>query len=166
MIPFDLTLNRDHYYIKKSKVVEEISFNKRYFLSKYDCFKEPLTDEIINIALKNHHILATSILGKLDYFILDYNGDDRDYFLHKAIKLLRTLDYAHFRAYHSKTAQHLHLYIFCGLLSAPQREELGKIFSNKLEEKLQKQWRIFPNSELPEAYNIINLPHKLYRADS
>ena len=156
-------LVRDHYWLKHPKIIEEISFEGHTFLSKYERVDAFLSDLLIQKHLDHKVIIATSIPFDTHYFILDYNGDDRAFFFHKASKILRQQGLNDFIAYESKTASHLHLYVYCGEISAPQREELGKIISNNLEKKLQKQWRIFPNRALPEAYNILNLPYTIFK---
>ncbi|MGB5966131.1 MAG: DUF1882 domain-containing protein [Sulfurimonadaceae bacterium] len=163
MISTLFPLIRDHYWLKHPKIIQEITFEGRTFLSKYEKIDTFLSDELIE-KHRNHKItIATTIPSDANYFVFDYNGDEKELFYHKLSKILRSLDLNDFTAYESKTPSHLHLYVYCGDISAPQREELGKIISNKLEEKLQKQWRIFPNSGLPDAYNILNLPYHIFK---
>ncbi len=163
MISTLFPLIRDHYWLKHPKIIEEITFEGHTFLSKYEKISDFLSDELIT-KHKDHKItLATTIPKDADYFVLDYNGAEKELFYHKVSKVLHSQGLEEFEAYESKTPSHLHLYVHCGDISAPQREELGKIISNKLEEKLQKQWRIFPNPALPEAYNILNLPYQTFK---
>ncbi len=163
MISTLFPLIRDHYWLKHPKIFQEITFEGRTFLSKYERIDTYLSDELIE-KHRNHKItLATTIPSDANYFVIDYNGDEKELFYHKVSKILRGQDLNEFAAYESKTPSHLHLYVYCGDISAPQREELGKIISNKLEEKLQKQWRIFPNPGLPDAYNILNLPYQTFK---
>lgn len=163
MISTLFPLIRDHYWLKHPKIIQEITFDGRTFLSKYEKIDSFLSDELIE-KHRNHKItLATTIPADADYFVIDYNGDEKELFYHKVSKILRSQGLNEFAAYESKTPSHLHLYVHCGDISAPQREELGKIISNKLEEKLQKQWRIYPNPALPDAYNILNLPHHIFK---
>jgi len=159
--PFALI--RDHYWIKHPSIVEQIPFDDRIFLSKYERIDAYLDDELIQRHLDRKVMIATTIPNDADYFVIDYNGSERELFYHRAVKVLRSLGLGTFAAYESKTPSHLHLYVACGAVSALKREELAKIISDKLEEKLQKQWRIYPNSGLPEAYNILNLPYKLFK---
>jgi len=156
-------LVRDHYYLKHPKIIEEISYEGHTYLSKYERVDAYLSDKLITKHQEHKMIIATSIPLDAPYLVFDYNGDNRELFYHKALKILRQLGIDDVVAYESKTVSHLHLYLHCGSISAPQREELGKIISNKLEEKLQKQWRIFPNSGLPEAYNILNLHYDIFK---
>ncbi len=163
MISTLFPLIRDHYWLKHPKIIDEITFEGRTFLSKYEKIDDYLSDGLIE-KHRNHKItIATSIPSNANYFVIDYNGDEKELFYHKISKILRSHELNDFRAYESKTPSHLHLYVYCGDISAPQREELGKIISNKLEEKLQKQWRIFPNPGLPDAYNILNLPYQIFK---
>ena len=163
MISTQFPLVRDHYWLKHPKIIEEIEFEGRTFFSKYELINEHLSDELIAKHHDHKITIATTIPKDADYLVIDYNGDEKALFFHKVSKLLHAQGLDEFAAYESKTASHLHLYIYCGNISAPQREELGKIISNKLEDKLQKQWRIYPNSGLPEAYNILNIPYEEYR---
>ncbi len=158
---FDLV--RDHYWLKHPKIIEEITHNGHTYLSKYELVETYLDDTLIQKHLDHKIIIATSVPQDAPYFIFDYNGNDATLFYRKLIKILRQMELTQFEAYHSKNVSHLHLYVYCGHISAPQREELAKIVSTKLEEKLEKQWRIFPNRGLPDAYNIINLPYQLYK---
>jgi len=156
-------LVRDHYWLKHPKIIEEIAFEGRTFFSKYELINEHLSDALIAKHQAHKITIATTIAKDANYIVLDYNGDEKALFFHKVSKVLRTQGLNEFTAYESKTLSHLHLYVSCGNISASQREELGKIISNKLEDKLQKQWRIYPNSGLPEAYNILNIPYEEYR---
>ena len=163
MISTLLPLIRDHYWLKHPKVIEEIEFEGRTFLSKYELINEHLSDALITKHHAHKITIATTIPNNANYFVIDYNGDEKALFFHKVSKVLRKEGLNEFEAYESKTSSHLHLYVYTDYISAPQREELGKIISNKLEDKLQKQWRIYPNSSLPEAYNILNIPYEEYR---
>ncbi len=156
-------LVRDHYYLKHPKIIEEINFEGHIYLSKYERVDAYLSDELIAKHQDHKIILATSIPLDAPFLVFDYNGDNRELFYHKMIKILRQEGIEDVMAFESKTPSHLHIYLHCGAISAPQREELGKIISHKLEEKLQKQWRIFPNAGLPEAYNILNIPYTIFK---
>lgn len=163
MISSLFPLTRDHYWLKHPKIIDEITFEGRTFLSKYEKINDYLSDALIEKHRKHKITLATTIPNDADYFVIDYNGEERELFFHKVSKILRSQNLNDFAAYESKTPSHLHLYVSCGNISAPQREELGKIISNRLEEKLQKQWRIFPNRGLPDAYNILNIPYNTFK---
>ncbi len=156
-------LIRDHYWLKHPNIIEEITFEGRTFLSKYEKIDAFLSDDLIDKHRKHKITIATTLPSSANYFVMDYNGDEKEFFYHKVSKILRSQGLDEFTAYESKTPSHLHLYVYCGDISAVQREELAKIISNKLEEKLQKQWRIFPNPGLPDAYNILNIPYKIFK---
>lgn len=156
-------LIRDHYWLKHDKIIEEIPFEGRTFLSKYEKIDDYLSDELIEKHRNYKITVATTIPSDAPYFVFDYNGLEKELFYHRASKILRSLGLTDFIAFDSKTPSHLHLYVYCGNVSAPQREELAKIVSNKLEDKLEKQWRVYPNAGLPEAYNILNLPYQVFK---
>ena len=163
MISTLFPLIRDHYWLKHPKIIEEITCVGRTFLSKYEKIEAYLSDELIEKHCNHKITIATTIPSDANYFVIDYNGDEKELFYHKISKILRSQGLNDFIAYKSKTPSHLHLYVHCSDISALQREELGKIISNKLEEKIQKQWRIFPNPGLPDAYNILNLPYTIFK---
>jgi len=163
MVSTHFPLVRDHYYLKHPKIIEEITFEGHTFLSKYERVDAYLSDDLIARHQARKITIATSIPSDAQYLLFDYNGKEQALFYHKMAKVLRQQGIDTFIAYESKTPLHLHLYLYCGEISAPQREELGKIISDNLEKKLQKQWRIFPNPALPEAYNIINLPYDIFK---
>jgi len=163
MVSTHFPLVRDHYYLKHPKIIEEITFEGHTFLSKYERVDTYLSDALIAKHQARKITIATSLPKDADYLIFDYNGREPALFYHKISKVLRQQAITEFVAYESKTPSHLHLYLYCGGVSAPQREELGRIISDNLEKRVQKQWRIFPNPALPEAYNIINLPYNIFK---
>jgi len=156
---------RTHYWQKMPEVCERLRFENRTFFSKYRRIDAPLTDTLINRHRAREITLAHALVnrdGRVPFIVIDYNGDAPRHFYHHAGKVLGTLGYDDMVTFYSKTPQHLHLYIAAGGAALQHAVEMGKIISAKLEEKMQRQWRVFPTDSLPEAYNIMNLPYTLF----
>lgn len=156
---------RTHYWQKLPEVTEQIRFGNRTFFSKYKRIDAPLTDTLINRHRARQLTLAHALVdddGTVPFLVIDYNGDAPKYFYHHARIVLKALGYDDLVAFHTKTPQHLHLYIACEGTALQHAVEMGKIISQKLEEKMSRQWRVFPTDALPDAYNIMNLPYALF----
>lgn len=155
----------DHYWIKKETVVNKITFKGRTFYNKFERVDEMLTQSIINQHLKKEITVAHSLINKYDKvenIVFDYNGRDPERFYHRAQLMLREEGFINFTAYESKTKGHLHLYVHKGHTTLQEAIQLGKLLSLKLSAKLPKQWRMFPNDEMPREYNILVLPYEVY----
>ena len=83
-------LIRDHYWLKHPKIIDEITFEGRTFLSKYEKINAYLSDELIEKHLDHKITLATTIPSDANYFVIDYNGDEKELFYHKVSKILRS----------------------------------------------------------------------------
>lgn len=156
---------RSHYWLKMPEVVEQITFGNRTFFSKYKRIDAPLEDRIINEHRAGLLTAAHALVddnGHVPHIVIDYNGNEPKHFYHHSGKVLEGLGYRDLVTFHSKTASHMHLYIACDCPALQEAIEMGKIISDKLEEKLARQWRIFPTDSLPEAYNIMNLPYESF----
>jgi len=153
---------RQHYWIKRDHVMEQIHFNNRTFFSKYERIDQELTDDLILDHLHHKVTLAHSLIlpgQKITNIVIDYNGDDAQRFYHHLQRKLKALNIENFTPFQSKTAKHLHVYLHYAPMPLQKGIQLGKIISKKLSDKLPGQWRIYPNDNLPEAYNILNLPY-------
>jgi hypothetical protein len=168
MTAMDLKLIKmitDHYWIKRDTVVDKISFKGRTFYNKFEKVNAPLNQAVINDHLKGDITVAHSLVNKLskvENIVIDYNGRDPERFYHKAQLLLREEGFINFTAYKSKTEGHLHVYIHKGHTTLHEAIQLGKTLSMKLAAKQPKQWRMFPNDEMPPEYNILTLPYEVY----
>ena len=168
MTAMDLKLIKivsDHYWEKKDKVVNKISFKGRTFYNKFERVDAPLNQSVINKHLKGEITVAHSLInsqGKVENIVIDYNGRDPERFYHRAQLLLREEGYINFTAYKTKTEGHLHLYIHKGHTTLNEAIQLGKMLSMKLAAKQPKQWRMFPNNDMPLEYNILTLPYEVY----
>lgn len=168
MTAMDLKLIKmitDHYWIKRDAVVDKISFKGRTFYNKFERVDAPLNQAVINQHLKGEITVAHSLVNKLskvENIVIDYNGRDPERFYHKTQLLLREEGFINFTAYKSKTEGHLHVYIHKGHTTLHEAIQLGKTLSMKLSAKQPKQWRMFPNDEMPPEYNILTLPYEVY----
>ena len=168
MNPMDLKLIKiisDHYWLKRDRTVDKITFKGRTFYNKFEKVNEMLTSTVINKHLKGEITVAHSLInkhGKVENIVFDYNGRDPERFYHKAQLLLREEGYINFTAYKTKTEGHLHLYIHKGHTTLQEAIQLGKMLSMKLAAKQPKQWRMFPNNDMPDEYNILTLPYEVY----
>lgn len=154
-----------HYWIKRDAVVNKITFKGRTFFNKYEKVNKTLSQSIINEHIKGNITVAHSLInerGIVENIVIDYNGRDPQRFYHKAQLLLREEGYINFTAYKSKTEGHLHLYIHKGHTTLQEAYQLGKMISMKLAAKQPKQWKVFPSPDVPEEYNILNVPYDVY----
>ena len=168
MTAMDLKLIKivnDHYWIKRDSVVNKITHKGRTFYNKFERVDEMLTQAVINKHLKGEITVAHSLINsreKVENIVFDYNGRDPERFYHRAQLLLREEGFINFTAYETKTKGHLHLYIHKGHTTVPEAIQLGKLLSMKLATKLPKQWRMFPNDDMPREYNILTLPYEVF----
>jgi hypothetical protein len=168
MTAMDLKLIKivnDHYWIKRDSVVSKISFKGRTFYNKFERVDKMLTQSVINQHLKGEITVAHSLINsrdKVENIVFDYNGRDPERFYHRAQLMLREEGFINFTAYETKTKGHLHLYVHKGHTTLSEAIQLGKLLSLKLSAKLPKQWRMFPNDDMPREYNILTLPYEVY----
>jgi len=156
---------RTHYWQKMPSVTEQITFGNRTLFSKYKRIDAPLSDDLIRRHRSRQETLAHDLVdakGNVPHIVIDYNGDTPKHFYHHAGKILQTLGYDDLVTFQSKSSNHLHLYIACENTALQHAIEVGKIISQKLEEKMNRQWRVFPTDTVPDAYNIMNLPYALF----
>jgi len=155
----------DHYWIKKDTVVDKLTFKGRTFYNKFEKVNATLSQSIINQHINGDITVAHSIVNKhkkVENIVIDYNGRDPERFYHKAQLLLREEGYINFTAYKTKTEGHLRVYIHKGHTTLVEAIQLGKTLSMKLAAKQPKQWRMFPNADMPNEYNILTLPYEVY----
>ncbi|MDY0116630.1 MAG: DUF1882 domain-containing protein [Sulfurimonadaceae bacterium] len=168
MTAMDLKLIKmitDHYWIKRETVVDKISFKGRTFYNKFERVNAPLSQAVINQHLKGEITVAHSLINsnnKVENIVIDYNGTDPERFYHRTQLLLREEGFINFTAFQTKTHGHLHVYIHKGHTTLHEAIQLGKTLSMKLAAKQPKQWKIFPNDEMPNEYNILTLPYEVY----
>jgi hypothetical protein len=168
MYSVDTTLIKiinNHYYIKRDKIVNKISYKGRTFFDKYERVDSTLSRSIMSDHGDKKIIVAHSLINdrdKVENIVFDYNGRNTEKFWHRASLLLREEGFLNFTAYESKTPGHLHLYIHKGHTTLQEAYQLSKTLSTKLAQKLPREWKMFPNPDIPREFNILNLPYKVY----
>ncbi|PHS34750.1 MAG: hypothetical protein COA92_00265 [Sulfurovum sp.] len=160
---FDLEFSVDHYYIKRSTIVEKIAFNNRTFYAKFERINEALTP----LLLKQHHnrqyTIAVPLLkdNHTNYLVIEYKGDEHQRFYHLVKHLCKTLDISHYHIYQGKDIERLQVFIEVDNLTLEEADAELQTLSTALKEKMTKNWKCLPSSSLPEEYNIITLPYQL-----
>jgi hypothetical protein len=171
MLPIDTSLIKiitDHYWIKRDTIVQKISFKERTFFDKFERIDEPLTRAIIKQHEDREITVAHSLINRFDKvenIVFDYNGHNTERFWHRAQLLLREEGFINFTAYCTKTPGHLHLYIHKGHTTLQEGYQIAKMISAKLAQKMPREWRVFPDPDLPREFNILTLPYELYNKE-
>lgn len=158
----------DHYWIKRDNIVEKRTHNGRMFFDKYEKIDEPLTSAIINKHLKGEITVAHSLINKYDKvenIVIDYNGRNTERFWHRAQLLLREEGFINFTAYTTKTPGHLHLYVHKGHTTLQEGYQIAKMLSMKLAQRMPREWKVFPDPDVPKEFNILTLPYEMYNKE-
>ena len=157
-----------HYYIKRDTIVNKIEYKGKIFFDKFEKINEPLTYSVMKEHEECKAIIAHSLINasdKVENIVFDYNGRTPDRFWHRAQLLLREEGFINFTAYETKTPGHLHLYVHKGHTTLNEACMLANMLSTKLSQKLAKEWRMFPNQDMPKEFNILTLPYNLYQKE-
>ena len=67
----------DHYWEKKSTVVDKLTFKGRTFYNKFEKVKSTLSQSVINQHIKGEITVAHSLVNsrsKVENIVIDYNG--------------------------------------------------------------------------------------------
>ncbi|MBE0491778.1 MAG: DUF1882 domain-containing protein [Sulfurospirillum sp.] len=158
----------DHYWIKRDSIVEKRIHNGRTFFDKFERVNATLTNSIINQHRKGEITVAHSLINrfsKVENIVFDYNGINTDRFWHRAQLLLREEGFINFTAYNSKTPGHLHLYVHKGHTTLQEGYQIAKMLSMKLAQKLPREWKMFPDPDIPKEFNILTLPYGMYNKE-
>ena len=156
------------YYIKRDKIVNKINHKGRMFFDKYERVDQMLTRALMNEHDERKIIIAHPLINardKVENIVFDYNGRNTEKFWHRAQLMLREEGYLNFTAYESKTAGHLHLYVHKGHTTLQEGYQIAKTLSMKLAQKLPREWKMFPNPDIPREFNILNLPYSVYEKE-
>ena len=157
-----------HYYIKRDTIVNKIEYKGKIFFDKFEKINELLTYSVMKEHEEGKAIIAHSLINasdKVENIVFDYNGRTPDRFWHRAQLLLREEGFINFTAYETKTPGHLHLYVHKGHTTLNEACTLANMLSAKLSQKLAKEWRMFPNQDMPKEFNILTLPYNLYQKE-
>ena len=158
----------DHYWIKRDTIVTKHNHKGRVFFDKYEKVNKTLSRSIMNEHSDGKITVAHSLINnrdKVENIVFDYNGRDPERFWHRAQLLLREEGYLNFTAYKSKTNNHLHLYIHKGHTTLQEAYQLANTLSMKLSSKLPREWKVYPNADIPREFNILNLPGEVFKKE-
>ncbi len=156
------------YFVKSDKIVNKFTHKGRMFFDKYEKVDKALSRAVMNEHSDGKIIVAHSLINahdKVENIVFDYNGRNREKFWHRAQLMLRDEGFLNFTAYESKTSGHLHLYIHKGHTTLQEGYQIAKTLSMKLSQKLPREWKMFPNPDIPKEFNILNLPYKVYEKE-
>jgi len=154
-----------HYWIKRDKIINKVNHKGRMFFDKYEKIDQLLSRSVMNDHDERKIIVAHSLINardKVENIVFDYNGRNTEKFWHRAQLMLREEGFLNFTAYETKTPGHLHLYVHKGHTTVQEGYQIAKTLSMKLAQKLPREWKMFPNPDIPREFNILNLPHKVY----
>ncbi len=158
----------DHYWIKRDNIVDKLELKGRTYFNKYEKINEPLTSAIIKSHEAGEITVAHSLINKfnkVENIVFDYNGRNTERFWHRVQLLLREEGFINFTGYTTKTPGHLHVYVHKGHTTFQEGEQIARTLSMKLSQKMPKEWRMFPTSDLPREFNILALPYELYQKE-
>jgi len=99
--------------------------------------------------------------NRTNYLVIEYNGEEHQRFYHLVKHLFKTLRIQHYHIYQGKDAQCIQVFLPVDALTLEEADRQLQYYSDALKEKITKKWKILPNLQLPEAYNIITLPYKI-----
>ena len=156
----------DHYYVRNNSLNDRIVFKGKTFFNKFERVNKMMTLSVMNDHADKKIEVAHSLIrpgNKVENIVFDYNGLDPQRFYHRAQLMLREEGFINFTAYNSKTSGHLHLYVHKGHTTLQEGYQIAKLLSAKLAQKMPvKQWRMFPDPDIPLEFNILSLPYSVY----
>lgn len=159
---FDLEFSVDHYYIKRSAIVEQIQFNNRTFYAKFERINEPLTPLLLKQHLAREYTIAVPLLkdNRTDYLVIEYKGEEYQRFYHLVKHLFNTLDIMNYHIYQGKDEERLQVFIEADSLTLEEADAKLQELTDALKAKMTKKWKVLPSVSLPEDYNIVTLPYQ------
>ncbi|MDQ7047569.1 MAG: hypothetical protein Q9M39_08075 [Sulfurovum sp.] len=92
--------------------------------------------------------------------VIEYKGDESERFYHLVKHLFKNLDISDYHIYRGKDLERLQVFIAVPALSLQEADTQLQHISDALKTKMTKKWKCLPSLQLPEAYNIVTLPHK------
>jgi hypothetical protein len=167
----DITLIKmlkDHYFIKRDKVVNKTVYKGKTFFDKFERVDERITPGLLRDHDEGSITIAHSLINKRDKvenIVFDYNGRNTEKFWHRAQLILREEGFLNFTAYETKTPGHLHLYIHKGHTDLQEAYQLAQKLSMKFAQKMPREWKVFPNPDIPREFNILAIPYKVYNKE-
>jgi len=155
-------LSPEYYYIKRSTIVEKISFNNRTFYAKFERINEPLTPLILEQHFHREYTIAIPLVKNdtTNYLLIEYKGEEHQRFFHLIKHLFKTLDIQNYHIYEGKDTERLQVFVEVNQLTLEEADAQLQKLSDALKEKMVKKWKCLPSTSLPKEYNIVTLPYK------
>lgn len=161
-----IKIDTTHYYQRINGLGTKVSYMGRILYDKYERVNATLSSILINKHFRKEVMVAHSLLlangTKVENIVFDYNGHNPERFYHRAQLLLRDEGFLNFTAFKTKTPGHLHLYVHKGHTEVNEGKRLIKTLSIKLAQHCPKEWKIFPNDDMPPYFNILALPYEVF----
>lgn len=159
---FDLEFNSECFYIQKKSIVEKVTFNNRTFYSKFEKYPSPPNTTLLKQHENNEISLAISLIEKdlINYIVIEYQQADWELFYSLLKHLLKSLNIDSFQAYRNINKELFQLFIPRDKIELEVAYREVENIRHHLELKSKKNYKIYPNKNLPKNFNIITLPSK------
>ncbi len=153
--------SQDHYYQKRSAIIDKIEHDGRTFYHRYEKVDKHLPKELIEQHLSRKVNIAIPITsqdhGKYLFFI--YKGEAPERFVYLIEHLLQMKHQNKYMTFEGKHPDTRIVSIELTIQNISSIHSYGKEISSLLEKNMTKSWKILPDPSLPESYNIITLPY-------
>lgn len=159
---FDLEFNCEYFYIHSNSIVEKVTFNNRVFYSKYKKITTNLTHILLQQHKKGDIKLAVPLIvdNRVNYLVIEYYQEDWRAFYALVKQLLKNLNINLYYSYLNEKELPLQIFIPRDNINIDIAYKEIENIKSLLNLKLKKSYKLFPNKNLPQNYNIIPLPHK------
>jgi len=159
---FDLSFERDFYYIQRNSIVEKITIDNRTLYSKFEKIEESPTPLLVQQHLEGFFVMALPCAnhGIIDYLVIEYEKEENNHFFYLIKHLLKSLGITTFYTYESSKPKHVQIFIPRENLRLQEAYDQVEKIEQILEVKSSKRCKILPNKNLPINHNKITLPLK------
>ena len=159
-----LELKCDHYYIKRSQIVDRIVFQNRTFYAKFERIDRKLTDTILHQHITKEYTIAIPIVcnNKCTYEVLDYKGEEARRFAAVAKMVLEELEETGHLLLAGRDKDRVKIFLDAKQRSVQEASDHISQISKKIEKLMTKRWKHLPSVDLPQDYNIATLPYGVY----
>jgi hypothetical protein len=156
----DLTFTAEHFYLQKESIVEKVTFNNRTFYSKFERQIGLLNPNLLQQHFKHEISLAVPLVedNHVNYIVIEYQQDDWKAFYSLIKHLLKSLNIVNFLAYYTEPKELFQLFIPKEKLQLEMAYKEVENIKHLLELKSKKNYKIYPNINLPKNFNLITLP--------
>jgi len=156
-----LTFRCGRYYLKRSRIVEKITFNNRTFYAKFERIDEPPSSLLSTQHLQREYTVALPLVenGKTDYIVFEYKGKEASRFAAFMARLLeseRDEKYAVFKGGNDEKVQ---IFLFVNRIPIDTVQHTVDRLAPKIRSRFGNDWKALPSPHLPDAYNIVTLPY-------